>query len=244
MRAMIFSHRNFKEILRDPLSFAFGLGFPVVLIILISIMQRSIKGMSNTAIFDINNFAPAMAVFGLSFIALFLSMLISGDRTGSYLMRLFATPMTAADYVVGYSLPMLPVSIAQSAICFIVAAFFGLELSPRLLLCLLALIPGALLFIAIGMLMGTLLTGAQVGGIGSIVINVAAWMSGTWFPLDIMSGAFPKICKILPFYHAVAAAQNAYHGGADVFTHLAVVLAYTLVIYIAAVLAFRHKMKG
>ena len=77
MRAMIFSHRNFKEILRDPLSFAFGLGFPVVLIILISIMQRSIKGMSNTAIFDINNFAPAMAVFGLSFIALFLSMLIS-----------------------------------------------------------------------------------------------------------------------------------------------------------------------
>lgn len=244
MRALAFSKRNIKEILRDPLSFIFGLGFPVILIVLISVIQQSIPEMSAYGLYAIDSFAPAMAVFGLSFVSLFMGMLISGDRSKSYLMRLFATPMKVTDYIVGYSLPMLPLGIAQTAICFIAAVFFGMNISINILLSIVVLIPSALLFIAIGMFVGTAFMGAQVGGIGSIIINIAAFLSGAWFPLDIIKGTFKNICYALPFAHSVDAARHALSGSGDIIVHLLVVLAYTAVIFIAAVLLFKKKMKG
>ena len=43
MNAMTaFSGRNTKEMLRDPLNLAFGLGFPVVLLLLLTAIQRNI----------------------------------------------------------------------------------------------------------------------------------------------------------------------------------------------------------
>lgn len=244
MKALTFSRRNIKEILRDPLSFVFGLGFPVILIVLISIMERSIPGMSAAGIYDIDSFAPAMAVFGLSFVSLFMGMLISGDRSSSYLMRLFATPMRVTDYIIGYSLPMLPLGIAQTVICFITALFFGMSIGVNILFSVAALIPSALLFIAIGMLIGTAFVGPQVSGIGSVVINIAAFLSGAWFPLDLMKGTFRDICYALPFAHSVDAAQNALSGSGDIALHLLVVLSYTAVIFLAAIVLFKKKMKG
>ena len=42
MRALTFAKRTAKEILRDPLTLAFGLGFPVVLLLLLSAIQANI----------------------------------------------------------------------------------------------------------------------------------------------------------------------------------------------------------
>ena len=42
MRLTAFASRNTKEILRDPLTFCFGLGFPVVLLLLLSAINSAI----------------------------------------------------------------------------------------------------------------------------------------------------------------------------------------------------------
>ncbi len=242
-RTLAFASRNGREILRDPLSLLFGIGFPVVLLLLIGMMKRSIRDMP-AELFAIETFAPGMAVFGLSFLSLFLGLLMSGDRTSAFLTRLFASPMRGMEYVAGYSLPLLPMALCQGIVCFITAAIFGLPVTSRLLLALFVLLPVGLLFIGFGLLLGCLFTGGQVGGMGSILVNLAAWLSGTWFSLDMIGGAFRTICNLLPFAHAVEAVKAALTGELGAIPlHLLWVLGYAALLFFLAALLFRKKMK-
>lgn len=244
MRWRAFAARSGKELLHDPLSMAFGVGFPVVLLLLISLLKQSIAGMPET-LFAIENFAPGMAVFGLSFLSLFLGMLMVSDRNSAFLIRLFASPLTSADCLIGYSLPLIPIAILQSAICLSVACCLGLPITLSLLLGLAVLLPVALLFIGFGLLLGCCLgSSQQVGGIGSILINVAAWLSGTWFPLDTIGGPFRTLCYALPFAHAADAVAAALaEDMTAIIPHLLWVIGYVIAIFFAAVMLFRRKMR-
>lgn len=242
MKMLAFAARNRKELLRDPLSLVFGIGFPVVLVALISLMNRSIPGMAD--VFEIENFAPGMAVFGMSFLSLFLGLLLANDRGSSFLTRLFASPMRGVDYLMGYTLPLLPMAAAQSVVCFFASALFGLKLSGTLVVAVAVLAVISVLFIGLGLLLGSVLSAAQVGGVASILINVCAWLSGTWFPLELIGGTFARICYVLPFAHAVDATKAAVAGNfAAMGPHLLWVVGYAAVVYLAAVAVFQRKMK-
>lgn len=236
-----FSGRNTKEILRDPLNLTFGLGFPVVLLLLLTAIQSNIP----VDLFQLDRLTPGIAIFGLSFVSLFSATLISKDRTTSFLMRLFASPMRATDYILGYTLPLLPMALAQVVLCFAVAAILGMQLSLNVLLAILVTLPAAALFIGIGLLCGSALNDKQVGGIcGALLTNVSAWLSGTWFDLDLVGGVFKKIAYALPFAHAVDAGRAAMSGDfGAIMPHLWWVIGYALLALFAAVLVFRAKMQ-
>lgn len=242
MRLMVFASRNQKEIIRDPLNLAFGLGFPLVILFLLSAIQANIP----VSLFEISQLTPGIAVFGLSFIALFSGTLIAKDRSTSYLLRLFASPLTAADFILAYTLPLLPMALIQVIICFLAAFFLGLTLSINLLLALAVMIPTAILFIAIGLLAGSLLSDKQVGGIcGALLTNLSAWLSGTWFDLNLVGGGFKTVAYALPFVHAVDASKAAVSGNyADILPHLWWVMGYAAVVMTLAVLAFKKKMNS
>jgi ABC-2 type transport system permease protein len=236
-----FSGRNTKEMLRDPLNLAFGLGFPVVLLLLLTAIQRNIP----VNLFQLEYLTPGIAIFGLSFISLFSATLISKDRTTSFLMRLFASPMRAGDYILGYTLPLIPMALAQAILCYLVAGLLGMKLTANVLLAVVVTLPAAVFFIGIGLLCGSALNDKQVGGIcGALLTNVSAWLSGTWFDLDLVGGAFKKISYALPFAHAVDAGRAAMSGDfAAIMPHLWWVIAYAVAMLIAAVLVFRAKMR-
>jgi len=235
-----FAVRNTKEILRDPLTLAFGLGFPVVLLLLLTAIQSNIP----VSLFELDQLTPGIAVFGLSFISLFSAMLISKDRTTSFLMRLFASPMRASDYILGYTLPLLPMALLQTVLCYATAMLLGLQFTPNMLLAIIVTVPAALLFIGLGLLCGSVFTDKQVGGIcGALLTNVSAWLSGTWFDLNLVGGAFKAISYALPFARAVEAGRAAMAGDfGAILPHLWWVLGYALVVLAFAVLAFRRKM--
>jgi len=239
---MVFASRNGKELLRDPLNLAFSIGFPLAVLFLFSIIGKNVP----ESIFAIESIAPGVAVFGLSFIALFSGTLISKDRTSSFLMRLFTTPLKASDYIIGYILPLLPMAIAQSTVCFIVSFFLGLEVSINVLLALVVLIPTAALFIGIGLLVGSLLNDKQVGGLcGALLTNLSAWLSGAWFDVRLIGGAFETIAYLLPFAHAVDAARAAISGDyASILPHLLWVIGYAVVILAIAIVVFKRKMSS
>ncbi len=241
MRTYTFSVRTAKEILRDPLTLAFGLGFPLVLLFLLSAIQANIP----VSLFEIENLTPGVLVFGLSFITLFTAMLVSKDRTSSLLQRLYTTPMKSRDFLVGYTLPLVPISIMQSVICFIAAAALGLNISVNILYSLLLIVPISLFYIALGLLCGSLLNDKQVGGIcGALVTNLSAWLSGTWFDLELVGGAFKKIAYALPFVHAVEMEKCALSGTFEGFWgHFAYIAAYTAAMLALAIFAFTKKMK-
>ena len=194
-------------------------------------------------LFRIGHLAPGVAVFGQSFLALFAAMLISRDRSSAFLIRLYATPLRAADFLLGYLLPLLPMALAQGVAVYAVALILGLPFTGGILYALAAGLVPALLFIALGLLCGTVLSDKQVGGIcGALLTNLSAWLSGVWFDVTLLGGVFSGICKALPFWHAVEACRGALNGGA-VWGHLAVVAAYAGVLLVLAALCFARKMK-
>ncbi len=241
MRMLTFARKNAREMLRDPLNLAFGLGFPLVLILLLSAIQANIP----VPLFEIQHLAPGISVFGLSFMTLFSATIISKDRGSALLCRLYTTPMTPADFILGYTLPMIPIAILQAAVSYVAAIVLGLDITVNILLALIFIIPVSLLYIALGLLCGSVLSDKQVGGIcGALLTNLSAWLSGIWFDLDLVGGAFKKISYALPFVHAVDMERAVLSGKLlDALPHLIFVLGYTAVILILAILLFLEQMK-
>lgn len=241
MKILTFSNRCTKEILRDPLNLGFGLGFPTVLLLLLSAMQTNIP----VELFNIANLSPGISVFGLSFITLFSATLIAKDKESALMQRLYTTPMKPIDFIIGYTLPLIPISILQSAVCYAVAILLGLEPNINIIWAILLVLPISLIYVSLGLLAGSLLNSKQVGGIcGALLTNLSAWLSGVWFDLELMGEGFVKFAKILPFYHAVELERSAISGDlSSARTHLLVVLAYAVAITVMATLTYLKQMK-
>lgn len=241
MKMRAFARRTMLEIVRDPLTLFFGAAFPVILLLLLSLIQANIP----VDMFRIEHLAPGVMVFGHSFITLFAALLIARDRSTSFLLRLFATPMRAADYLAGYLLPLIPLSAVQGVLLYAVAVALGLPVNVHILAALGAGLLCSLIFMALGLLFGSILSDKQVGGIcGALLTNLTAWLSGIWFDIDLLGGAFGAVAKALPFYHAVEACRAATAGAyADVPGHLLVVVAYAATLMALAVWCFGRQMK-
>lgn len=242
MKMLAFADRTTKEIIRDPLSLFFGLGFPIVLLMLLSAIQANIP----VALFEIQHLTPGITVFGLSFISLFSATVIAKDRGSFLLHRLYTTPLKPVDFILGYTLPMIPLSVAQCIICYIAAIVIGLEVTVYILCAVIYIIPVSILYIALGLLFGSVLSDKQVGGIcGALLTNLSAWLSGVWFDIDLIGGTFKKVSYALPFVHAVnmerAVLSGDFHAA---IPHLWWVLGYAAVFLVSAVFLFLHQMKN
>ena len=246
MRMVLFAKRNIKEILRDPVNLFFSLGFPLVLLVLLSIINAAIPPEAKNTMFQIQNLAPGLAMFGSVFMALFAGMLLSKDRTSSFLMRLFTSPMTAADFILGYTLPMLVMTIVQAAITLLAAGAFGLDIHINILFAISMTAVTSLFFVGTGLLFGSLLNEKAVGGVcGALLTNIAGWLSGVFIPIDLIGGAFKTITHMLPFYHSTETIRISLGGNfSRMLPHLIVVIGYTIVIFTLAIITFNRKMNG
>ena len=241
MRMLTFSNRTAKEILRDPLNLAFGLGFPVALLLLLSAIQANIP----VKMFELDKLTPGITVFGLSFMTLFSATLVAKDRESALLQRLYTTPLTAMDFIFGYILPILPIAIAQSIVCYIVAVILGLKITVTILYALRASIPISLFFICLGLLCGSALNVKQVGGIcGALITNLTGWFAGIWFDISTVGGAFEKIANALPFVHMVNLEKAILNGNcSDVSTDILWIALYTVASIVISILLFLRQMK-
>ena len=240
MRMLTFARRCVREILRDPVNVAFGLGFPLVLLYLLSAMQANIP----VPLFATEALTPGLTVFGLSFMTLFSATLIARDRESAFLQRLYTTPLTGMDFIGGYMLPILSIALGQTVICYLCAIPLGLELGEGTIYAVLGMIPVMVFYISLGLLCGSILGVKQVGGIcGALLTNLSAWLSGVWFDLDLVGGAFVKAANLLPFVHAVemekALLQSDFASAAD---HFLPVILYGIAAICVAVYLFMRQM--
>ena len=241
MRTLTFARRCAREILRDPLNLAFGLGFPLVLLVLLSAIQANIP----VPLFEIDNLTPGITVFGLSFMTLFSATLVSRDRETAFLQRLYTTPMGGLDFILGYMLPILPLALAQAMACYLFAIPLGLTLRVEILYAILGILPMAVFNIALGLLFGSILGVKQVGGIcGALLTNLSAWFSGVWFDLELVGGTFQKIADLLPFVHAAELEKALFRGDfAAAGEHILPVAVYAILATVVAVHFFLRQMK-
>lgn len=241
MRMMIFAKRCAREILRDPINLFFGLGFPLILLILLSAMQENIP----VSMFEIDTLTPGISVFGLSFLTLFSATLIAKDRESALLQRLYSTPLTGADFIIGYMLPLLPIAIGQAVICYLFAIPLGLTLSVNVIYAVIGILPMAIFNIALGLLCGSIFSVKQVGGIcGGLLTNLSGWLSGVWFDPALVGGFFEKAANALPFIHATKAEKALLVGDfGTAATHILPICILGVLVTAAAVLCFLGQMK-
>lgn len=249
MKSFVFAGRTIKEILRDPLSYIFCLGFPLVMLVIMSIVDRSIPSQAGMTVFHIENLAPGIAYFGLTFVMLFTSIQVSKDRTTALLLRLYASPMKPFDYILGYTLPVIVLALLQMVVCFAAALIVGICVdytfsAGAILLSMLALLPSVLLFIGFGLLFGVLVNEKAAPGLCSIIISCVGVIGGIWMDIDGLGGTIKKVANVLPFYHGVQLAKTPFHTDMEqVGTHLLVTLLCAVIIYIFAVCIFQSKMR-
>lgn len=241
MRMMTFAKRCTKEILRDPINLGFGLGFPLVLLLLLSSLQANIP----VSLFEIDALTPGITVFGLSFMTLFSATLIAKDRESALLQRLYTTPLTGLDFIMGYMLPLLPIALGQIIICYLFAIPLGLTVSVNIIYAIIGIIPMAVFNIALGLLCGSVLGVKQVGGIcGALLTNLSAWLSGVWFDLKLIGGAFEKLANALPFVHAAEMEKALFNGNFEIAaSHILPIFLYSVLITVVAVFCFLGQMK-
>ncbi len=241
MRAMAFAKRCAKEILRDPINLGFGLGFPLVLLMLLRAMQANIP----VSLFEINTLTPGITVFGLSFMTLFSATLVAKDRESALLQRLYTTPLSGFDFIIGYMLPLLPMAVGQTVICYLFAIPLGLTLHAEILYAILGILPMAVFNVALGLLCGSVLGVKQVGGIcGALLTNLSAWLSGVWFDLKLVGGFFERVAKCLPFMHAVEMEKALLRGEfGEAAPHILLTVLYSVCITVVAVICFFKQKK-
>ncbi len=242
MKLMMFSSRTLKEITRDPISLFFGLAFPIIILLLLTLINQSVPD----NLFNNNSLTPGIAVFGLSFMTLFSAQMIAKDRVSDFLTRLFMTPMSAYDFILGYTLPLIPMALVQVIVCYTVSIMLGMPFTIHILFAIITILPVAILFIGIGLLCGSIFNEKAVAGIcGALLTNLTAWFSGTWFSLELVGGWFEKIAYVLPFVHAVDMGRAVINGNyANIFPHIWWVVGYSLSIGLLAVYIFQKNMKN
>lgn len=239
-KTLLLAGRSAREILRDPLNLAFGLGFPLAVILLLTAIQANVP----VPLFRLERLTPGIAVFALSFMTLFSAQLVAKDRESAFLQRLYTAPLAAWQFILGYALPMLPIALAQAVVCYLTALALGLEPTVNILWALLLSLPATLFFVALGVLCGSVLSVKAAGGLcGALLTNLTAFLSGAWFDLDLVGGAFRRVAEVLPFVHAVDLERAALAGNWDgLWPHLAVVLAYAAAALVGAAALFLRQM--
>ena len=242
MKTVTFAKRCAKEILRDPINVGFGLGFPLVLLLLLSTIQANIPA----SLFEIDTLTPGITIFGLSFMTLFSATLVAKDRESAFLQRLYTTPLTGLDFILGYMIPVLPMAVGQTVMCYLFAVPLGLTVSMNIVYAVIGILPVAVFNIALGLLCGSVLGVKQVGGIcGALLTNLSAWLSGVWFDLKLVGGIFEKIAYALPFIHGVEMEKALFAGDfALAYSHLLPVLLYGIGAAAVAVFLFLRQMNN
>ncbi|MCR5684522.1 MAG: ABC transporter permease [Lachnospiraceae bacterium] len=213
-RTICFAKRNLIEMSRDTLSYIFCIAFPLVMLVIMSVVNASIPKEAGMTLFRIDNLAGGIAIFGQTFVMLFTAIGVAKDRSGSFLVRLFASPMKSGNFTGGYILPMVIVAFVQVLVAFVVsyviAVIIGSELNPAgLALASFAVLPSALMFIAIGFLFGTLLNEKAAPGVCSIIISLGSFVGGIWFDVEGVGGIMETISKCTPFFYATKLARSA-----------------------------------
>lgn len=239
MKIISLSSRNIKEIYRDPVSMLLGFGMPLALLILFSSINKRVP----LEIFSPQSMTPGIIVFCFTFLIMFSAILLAKDRQTAFLTRLFTTPLKSTDFIFSYMLPFLPLSLVQVVVCLIVGLFMGAHFTNVLLATLIFLLV-ATICVSIGMILGSLLTLNQVSGIGSLLITLIALLSGAWIDLKMIGGFLKNLGYVLPFAHAVDASRNLLMGSSfsEVLTNFYIILLYTIVLVILAILSFRWRM--
>jgi len=241
MKYIYFAQRNFKEIIRDPLSLILGVLLPAFFILLFTAISKN----APIEVFNPVNIVPGVTIFGFTFITMFLGGLIAKDKSTSLLTRLFISPLKSKDFIIGYSIPLLPFSLIIGIVCLIIGILVGLPVSLTLIYTLMSFIPYIIFSVFVGVFLGIVCNEAQILPIGNIYIIASALLGGAWMDLNIFGETIKRITDFLPFSHAIEFSRIVLSDRQEnIWIHLIIVSGYAIIFFFLSVYFLTRKMKS
>ena len=192
----------------------------------------------------VNFYAPGIAVYGLMILVATAEGIIAGDREKGFLARMFTTPARPWDFILGYSLPFIPVLIVSTLIYLGVGMALGLTVVGNLGHAFLIFFLIGLCSIGIGMIVGSLVKSESQAGVSWIFIVPMAMISGAWFSVEGMPSAVKSVAGALPFIHAIDAARAVLNGSSfsAIILDLYWLIGWAVVLFAAGIVLFRRTM--
>ena len=202
--------RNLLEIVRDKLSLVFCIFFPLIMLVLMQVILGQFSERPQN--FEIANYSVGMCVFGYTFVALFVANLIAGDKNTEMYNRLRLAPMSTFCRVLSYVVAVVPIVCVQTVLFLVLSLCFGLPFSIGLVVAFFYLMPSALFYVLLGVLIGLVSKNErQAGSISSIITSTVGIFAGIFMPLEAM-GTFADVVNYLPFVHTVGIASGVFGG--------------------------------
>jgi len=210
--------------------------FPVMFYVLFGIFLGSMRGNADQALITFANFGvfgamgPGLFGFGVSLAIEREQGLLTLKQAlpqppGAYLLAracmamLFVAVISVLLTVMAVTLGEVPLTFGQMTQLFFIDTL------------------GALPFCAIGMYMGSLVSGQASPAIINCVFLPMAFLSGLFIPLQVMPVMLQKLAPVFPAYHqSQLALATVGRGNADDFgMHVAVLAGVTLLFFLLAV---------
>jgi len=192
----------------------------------------------------VNFYAPGIAVYGLMILISTAAGIIAGDREKGFLARMFTTPVKPSDFILGYSLPFIPVLIISTLIYLGVGMALGLTVIGNLGHAFLIFFLVGLCGIGIGMIVGSLVKSESQAGVSWLFIVPAAMISGAWFTVDRMPSVLRSVAEALPFIHAIDASRAVLNGSffSAIVLDIYWLIGWAVVLFATGIVLFRRTM--
>lgn len=132
-----------------------------------------------------------------------------------------------------------PIISAQTFLFYVPALIFGFPFDVNFALSIIYLLPSAVFYVCIGLLIGSLCASEKMTGpMSSIFISLTGIFGGVFMSIDSFSGAFANIIELLPFSHSVLIASQLHTVGAScIYPHILYLAAYiSLTVAIVAII--------
>jgi ABC-2 type transport system permease protein len=192
-----------------------------------------------------NILAPGMTVFGLLILIPSSASLIARDKETMIMPRLLTTPLRPREFILGYSLPYIPLLILQVGIYLGIGCALGLKIVGNLGLAFLLLLLLGLSSIALGMIFATFIKHEGQAHVSWVLIVPMAILAGAWFPIAGMPSAMQGIAKAFPATYAITALEDVISRGLGfgaIASDFWILLGFVVGLFAIGAILFRSNM--
>ncbi|WP_316525566.1 ABC transporter permease [Kitasatospora brasiliensis] len=239
---------SYLAYIRDRTSVIFTFAFPLVFLVVFGLIfqGQSVDG----GLSYINYIAPGVLSWGIGNAALFgVAFTLMHWRRDDLLRLIWRTPTPLPTVLGARYAVALGTGLVQAVLFTAVAlAAFGLHLAGSWPLALPVLVFGITAFAALGLVVGTLAnTPEAVAAVANCVMVPMAFLSGAFYPIDLMPGWLQSLARALPLRYFDEGVTDAIGGRGGIIHPLldcAALAGFTLLFALLAAKTFRWSNRS
>ena len=230
---------------REPGALFWILLFPTLLLVILgSIPSFRNHDADLGGLRTIDVYVPVAVLLGLIVGGLqSMPQTLTGYRERGILRRMSTTPVRPTALLTAQMTVYGGAALASALLALLVGRFaFAVRLPKQLFGYLLALVLAVLVALALGAVISALSRTTKIAGaIGSAVFFPSMFCAGVWAPVQTMPDVLARIVGYTPFGAAAEALNRAAAGDWPGWTHLGVLVAWTVLLTAAASRWFRWE---